>query len=304
MIHTCNRTEFYHGHGKVPPETVTYLFRLVSGLESVFIGETFIQGQVKESYQVSASAWELSSSLHRLFQWAFLTGKRVRTETGLSRGAMSHSHAVVEIIKSQIPQYQNMRFAFIGINKMNRTIMNFLKGNVNKAFVLCNRNFDKATEFESLFNCKAFKLDHLKMALELSDIVISGTSAPHSIIRKEHIPENKLLSIFDLAVPCDADAEVRDLSHITYFDLKKIEAQVNGNKTIRAGEVLKAEAIINEEVRRFMEYQNRKYFVANKSIISNVKPDKSIEKTNGLLIKMKPLITIQKNSTVKQKFLR
>lgn len=257
LLQTCNRAEFYGGNGMVPPEVIRHLFRLICGLESVFLGETFIQGQVKEAYQQASEKQRLDSSLHRLFQWAFLTGKRVRTETALSRGAMSHSHAVVEIIKQQVDDYQHKRFAFIGINKMNRTIMNFLKANVHNAFVLCNRSFDKALELESQFNCQAYKLDHLKSALEQSDIVISGTSAPHPIIKKEQIPQSRSLILFDLAIPADAAPEVQSHDNIQYFNLKRIEQQVNGNKTVRAGEIRKAELIIEEEIGRFMEYQNR-----------------------------------------------
>jgi glutamyl-tRNA reductase len=266
VLQTCNRVEFYGGRGTVPKEVTRHLFRLICGLESVFLGETFIQGQVKEAYHQATQKHQLDSALHRLFQWAFLTGKRVRTETALSRGAMSHSHAVVEIIKELVADYNQKRFAFIGINKMNRTIMNFLKDNVSNAFVLCNRSFDKAQELENHFNCKAHKLDHLKSALEQSDIVISGTSAPHSIIKKEHIPQSKPLILFDLAVPADADTEVQSLANIQYYNLKRIEQQVNGNKSVRAGEVVKAELIIEQEISRFMEYQNR-YFLNKQQLL-------------------------------------
>jgi glutamyl-tRNA reductase len=267
MVHTCNRVEFYSGEGLVSKETICHLFRLVSGLESVFKGETFIQGQVKEAYQVAAQKYKLSSSLHRVFQWAFLTGKRVRTETSLSRGAMSHSHAVVEIIKEQSPGYENKRFTFIGINKMNRTIMNFLKNNVHNSFLLCNRSFDKALEMENQFNCKAYRLDHLKKALEHSDILISGTSAPHAIDKKEHLPAVASLTIFDLAVPADIDPEVRTNPSIKYFSLKEIENQVNGNKAIRSGEIEKAEVIIAQEVGRFLEYQDKRHQFSGKTIL-------------------------------------
>jgi glutamyl-tRNA reductase len=256
LIHTCNRVEFYHGQGEIPPETVNHLFRVVSGLESFFIGETFIQGQIKEQYHGSISKLKIDASLHRLFQWALRTGKRVRSETALSRGAMSHSQAVVEIIRNTIPGFPEKRFAFIGINKLNKTIMNFLRGNLNNSFVLCNRTFEKAQELEGQFNCKAFKLDQLKRALEQSDIVISATSAPHTIIRPEHLPGSHKLVIFDLAVPQDVDTAVQTSSHIDYFSIRKIEEQVEKNKSDRTEEVAKAEKIIAEEFFKFQAYQH------------------------------------------------
>jgi glutamyl-tRNA reductase len=258
FLQTCNRVEFYSGKGFIPHDVTRHLFRLVSGLESFFVGETFIQGQVKNAYQQAASKYKLDSSLHQLFQWAFLTGKRVRTKTALSRGAMSHSQAVVEIIKADVEKYQNARFAFVGINKMNKTIMNFLKESLNSSFVLCNRNYEKALELEKSYHCQAFRLDHLANALKQSDIVISGTSAPHSIIRKEHISSDRTLAIFDLAVPSDVDIEVQNMAHIKYYGLSRIEQQVNGNKAVRVEEMLKAEVIIEDEINRFIRYQEKK----------------------------------------------
>lgn len=256
LIHTCNRVEFYHGQGEVPVEAVAHLFRVVSGLESFFIGETFIQGQIKEQYHEALAKFKIDASLHRLFQWALKTGKRVRSETALSRGAMSHSQAVVEIIRNTIPNFSEKRFAFIGINKLNKTIMNFLRGNINNSFVLCNRTFEKARELESQFNCQAFKLDHLKRALEQSDIIISATSAPHTIIRPEHLPVTHQITIFDLAVPADVDIQVQNSAQVTFFSISKIEDQVEKNKNDRSEEVAKAEKIIAEELLKFQAYQH------------------------------------------------
>jgi glutamyl-tRNA reductase len=256
LIHTCNRVEFYHGQGEIPMEAVNHLFRVVSGLESFFIGETFIQGQIKEQYYESISKFKIDASLHRLFQWALRTGKRVRSETALSRGAMSHSQAVVEIIRNTIPDFAEKRFAFIGINKLNKTIMNFLRGNINNSFVLCNRTFERARELENEFNCKAFKLDHLKLALEQSDIIISATSAPHTIIRQEHLPFAHQLTIFDLASPSDADLKVQHSDRVNYYSIGKIEEQVEKNKNDRTEEVAKAEIIIAEELFKFQQYQH------------------------------------------------
>lgn len=254
LIHTCNRVEFYKGQGEVPHWVANHLFRVVSGLESFFVGETFIQGQVKEQYYKSFEAQKIDASLHRLFQWALRTGKRVRTETALSRGAMSHSQAVVEIIRNTIPDYTAKRFAFIGINKLNKTIMNFLKGNTNHSFLLGNRTFGKALELENQFNCKAFMLNHLKDALQQSDVVITATSAPHSIIKPKHLPCDRLLTIFDLAVPQDVDPLIQENSLVNYFNIKKIEDQVARNKMVRTEEITKAEEIIDEELKSFLAH--------------------------------------------------
>lgn len=257
LLQTCNRVELYGGNGQVPEDIVRHLFRLVSGLESHFIGESFIVGQIKEAYQTACTKWNLDASLHRLFQWAMLTGKRVRSETAISRGAMSHSHAVVEIIKNSIENYKAMRFAFIGVNKINKTIMTFLKDNVNSSFLLCNRTYDKAVALEQQFNCQAFRLDHLKESLLLSDIIISATSAPHAIIHAEHIPLHRSQVIFDLAVPSDVDPTVVQLPNIQYYSIVSIENKVIQNIADRSAEIVKAVSIVEEEIDKFLVYQNK-----------------------------------------------
>src|SRR5207249_7542308 len=76
-------------------DAVRHLYRVSAGLESMILGESQIQGQVRE-------AWEMSKSLagpvlHRLFQSALLVGARVRSETGLAMGAASAASAAVAV---------------------------------------------------------------------------------------------------------------------------------------------------------------------------------------------------------------
>ena len=91
FLKTCNRSEIYYGEGEVPDEVARHLFRVVSGLESAIVGERAVQGQVKEAYYTAKAQRPLTAELHRLFQSALQVGKRVRNETEISHGAVSHS---------------------------------------------------------------------------------------------------------------------------------------------------------------------------------------------------------------------
>jgi glutamyl-tRNA reductase len=135
--------------------------------------------------------------------------------------------------------------------------MNFLKDNVNNAFVLCNRTFETAVELEQLFNCKAYTLNKLKESLQQSDIVISATSAPHYIIKPDAIPPDHPLVIFDLAVPQDVDPNVTAMPNVHYYSILEIEKQVNQNIAGRMEEIEKANIIVEEEVRRFLKNEKR-----------------------------------------------
>ena len=128
FLQTCNRVELYYGDGDIPDSVARHLFRVVCGLESAIVGERAVQGQVKDAYMTARDSGEkLSAGLHKLFECALQIGKRVRTETQISHGAVSHSLATIEIIEREHIDLKNAHIAIIGVNKLTEDIIKFLK---------------------------------------------------------------------------------------------------------------------------------------------------------------------------------
>ena len=251
LLQTCDRIELYWGEGAVPEHIAHHLFSVVSGLESSLIGEGAIQGQVKNCYQQSASKYKLSGSLHKLFQTALSVGKRVRTESAISQGAISHSQAVIEcLIQEKIP-LKNALITMLGINKLNEDIIKFLQAKGAMSIFLGNRYYEKAQDMASKYDCKAFRFDEMKPFLEFTDVLISATSAPHLIVRPEHISPNQKILILDLAFPRDVDQRIGEMPNVTLYNLEDIKHRVNQNLDSRRKRVEKALEIIDEEVQKF-----------------------------------------------------
>lgn len=251
LLQTCDRIELYWGEGSIPAEVSRHLFRVVSGLESSLIGEGAIQGQVKNAYQSASAGQTLSKGLHRLFQTALSVGKRVRTETAISQGALSHSQAVIECLQAEGIPLKHALISLFGVNKLNEDVIKFLQSKGATAIFLGNRNFDKASELASRYDCKAFRMDNIRAFVDFSDVVISATSAPHTIIRPEHIDPSKKLLIFDLAFPRDVDEAVGLMPNVTLYNLEDVRQRVNQNLDSRKKELLLAEDIIEGEVVKF-----------------------------------------------------
>lgn len=257
LVQTCNRIELYYGEGDVPAEVAHHLFRVVSGLESSLTGEIAIQGQVKNAYQEASARYKLSKGLHQLFQTALYAGKRVRTESGISRGAMSHSQAASEIISKSGIHLDKALISVIGAHKLNGDIIRFLQGKGAETIFLASRSYEKALPVAQKHGCTIMRLDQLKDMLQFSDILISATAAPHLIVNLDIFPRNKPMLILDLAFPRDVDERIGSLPGVTLLNLEAIEKQISKNLDARKASIDKAEAIIEEELRYFLEKQQK-----------------------------------------------
>lgn len=263
LLQTCDRVELYWGEGNVPAHIAHHLFSVVSGLESSLIGEGAIQGQVKNCYQDSSEKFALSSSIHRLFQTALSVGKRVRTDSCISQGAVSHSQAVIECLVQEKVPLKNALITLLGVNKLNEDIIKFLQSKGAYSIFLGNRYFEKAELLAEKYDCKAFPLDQMEPFLDFTDVLITATSAPHLIVKPEHISPNQKILILDLAFPRDVDESIGLLPNVTLYNLEDIKQRVNQNKEARVKEVEVALQIIEEEVEKFCEkINNSKLFVS------------------------------------------
>lgn len=253
LLQTCNRVEFYSGAGKISNEITQHLFRVVSGLESTIIGESAIVGQVKQAYFNATQNNHLDKSLHKLFQHALFVGKRVRKETGISKGAMSHSQAAVDFLFNEIGDIKTLKITVIGVNALNEKIIKFLINKDAEPVFIGNRTFAKASELAEKYGAKAFHFDQLSYILEKTDVLISATAAPHFILKKENFNTQRKMYILDLAVPRDIDPAIGELPNVNLYDIEFIESQIKKNVSVRKEKLIEAESIIDNEVKIFSE---------------------------------------------------
>lgn len=263
LFRTCKRTEVYRDEGYIAEDTARHLFRVAAGLESPFLGETAILGQLKRSYYEAKAAGKLSPNLNKLFQSAIHVGLRVRTETAISRGAVSYSQVTVDILCQMLPDLGHKVVSIIGVNELTESILNFLTARGATNIILANRSIEKAEQMAAYYDATVIPLSEKKQMIEHSDVVISVTSAPHTIINAADLSplREKPLVMFDLANPRDIDPTVNLLPYVRLLNLEQIEALAEQNKKAREAEVGKCEAIIEEEIENVLhwqEYRNRR----------------------------------------------
>lgn len=258
LLATCNRTEAYWGDGEIPADLTRHLFRVAAGLESSLIGERAIQGQLKQAYVRAQERYRLSSPLNRLFQTAMHVGKRVRNETQIAAGAVSHSQVTADMLRHHHIDLKNKVVGIIGVNKLTEDILKYLtaRGAVN--IYLSNRNIDKARSLAARYGGHAMGLELKRDLLRVSHVLICATSAPHTIVRTDDFDgqRRREMLLFDLAFPRDIEPAVGLLPGVTLYNLEDIERFARRNRSLRQGEVAAAERIIDEEMEKLAEWQD------------------------------------------------
>jgi glutamyl-tRNA reductase len=115
---------------------------------------------------------------------------------------------------------------------------------------------ERAEEAAKQYNALAQPLQNKRRILKVSDVVISATSAPHSIIHREDIADDgRELLLFDLANPIDIDRDIRELAGKRVYDLEQIEHRAKQNLRARRQAVADCEAIIEEEIAELKRWE-------------------------------------------------
>jgi glutamyl-tRNA reductase len=113
---------------------------------------------------------------------------------------------------------------------------------------------------EAIGGASAAPWEDLDAVLGASDIVITATGAGTTILTKGHVEavmrprRNRPLFIIDIAVPRDVEAAAGEIEQVFLYNIDDLQATVRENEARRAGEVLRAEAIVTEEVGKFVAW--------------------------------------------------
>ncbi len=238
-------------------DAARHLYRVVSGLESMLVGEAEIQGQIKRAYEGALAKESTGPLTNRLFGAALATGKRVRTETAIGEGQLSLPGAAVALAREQLGQLRGRRVVIIGTGETSELTGRALADSGVATVFVANRRRDRALSLARRYHGTSIPLDELPEALVAADIVVAATASPHLLLEVREIAdvmrarEGRALLLIDLAVPRDIDAACAGLDGVTLFDIDDLQAVATRNRKGRQAEARRAEGIIEEEIQKF-----------------------------------------------------
>ena len=251
-------------------ETIQHLFRVISSLDSMVVGESQILGQVKDAYDTSRAAGSTGTILNRLFTKAFNVGKRIRSETTITTGAVSISYAAVELAKKIFNTLEGKTVAIIGAGEMSELTAKHLVANGVSNVIVANRTYQRAVKVAEKFKGTPLAYDSDLNFLIDADIVISSTNAPDYLIKRQPLVnimrkrKHRYMFLIDIAVPRDIEPDVSKLDSAFLYNIDDLEAVVASNLKDRQQEAIHAEQIVSEEAKRF--YDQLQIFQVNPTI--------------------------------------
>lgn len=276
IISTCNRTEIYFTYDELNEEALDkvfealnwnlelrkhvfhvggqrarkHLMELACGFHSKILGEDQILGQIKDAYEKAMKVNGYRSQLQRIFQWAITCGKEFRTlaklyEIPVSSASISVSKAVSEGLR---------RFMVIGYGEVGSLATKYILGSdIDKLYIVV-RNPEKVQDInDERVEVVSFLEKNNK--LEDTQCIISATSAPHTVVRKEDLKEGYEYMIFDLAMPRDVDEEIANFEDVKLYNIDELSLLDDENKKLRKERMDEYKWVINKYLKEFENWK-------------------------------------------------
>jgi glutamyl-tRNA reductase len=238
-------------------DAARHLYRVTSGLESMVVGESEVQGQVKRAYDLALSARTTGRMTNQLFRAALATGKRVRTETAIAAGRASVASVAVDAARAALGNLEQRHVLIVGAGETAELTAQALHAQGVTTMFVANRRRAKAIALAQRFGGASGSFDALPGELERADIVVTSTSSPHHLIGADELAEvmqargGRPLLLIDLAVPRDVEPSCGELPGVTLLDIDGLQATVRRGMSIRRAEAVAAEGIVEEEIQAF-----------------------------------------------------
>lgn len=207
-------------------DAVWHIMRVAGGLDSLIVGEGQILSQVRQCHLHSIEEDGCGGKvLSRMLNNAVAAGKRVRSETAISKGSVSVSSAAVELsemlsMKDLNLPFSEARLAVVGAGTMTRLLITHLASRGLEKITIVNRSMQRPQELAEQFpdiDIEIKLMDDLWDVVARSDIVYTATSSVDYVIDEQKMEENGLASgrpmmLVDISVPRNIGEDCKNVS--------------------------------------------------------------------------------------------
>ena len=267
ILSTCNRSEVYvtcddsfdesklkeaflsYFHQDNPhimllskEEALLHLLEVSCGLQSMVVGEDQILHQIKEALSWTMQQKFGGKELYYILQNVISFAKTMRSTYAMSEHPLSVSYIGYQCLQEYLKV--DDKIMICGIGEMARLMLEYLKG---YSIYLVNRTYENVEPYLN-DHTTYVPFDNRYDYIEDVDIVISATSSPHVLFKKEKLSSRPQVFL-DLAMPRDIDHSIKTMKNkvlIDMDDLKSISLQ-QLEKRKEICEIIKKECILKKD---------------------------------------------------------
>ena len=239
-------------------DVARHLSRVSTGLDSLVLGEAEILGQVGAAFEEARDAATAGPVLELLFRTAVAAGRRARSETAIGANPATASSMALALAEGALGDLRERRLLVVGAGRIALQTLKAARGRGVSEAAVANRTRERAEEAVAAFGGEAFELAELEHALAWADVVVTATSSETPVVSAEIVqaassrrPDRPLVLV-DLAVPADVERSVGAIPGVRLFDVDDLRAGLDDTIGSRLREVPSVEAIVEEEVERFV----------------------------------------------------
>lgn len=231
-------------------DAIRHLLDLVSGLDSMVVGEEQVLGQVKDAITSAKEAGASGLHLNTLFDRAARIGTRIRNVTGLGKEGISVGSMAVRLAEENVDDLQSKDLLVIGTGEVATLVAKSLSSR-GYLFSVASRTLQRATAFCETVGGSPVRFEDVLTDFGRYEVYFVATTAPFFLMAYDPvstIPSNNRMMILDLSNPRAVDERIANIPGVKLMNLDQIGEMVERNMKDRAN---KAEAIrtaIGDEV--------------------------------------------------------
>jgi glutamyl-tRNA reductase len=222
-----------------------HLFRVAAGLESRRIGEPQIRGQLREAFAEAREARAVGPLLDALCRAALHTGRLVRRETALGRGA-SLVDLTLARLREDLTLLRGRSVLVAGTGRLAAEVVAALSG-TGALVTVASRQFERAERLAVRFHAQALSHSDLSRALLRADALVTCS---HGLLPIEVAAvAGRRLSVVDLGMPSNVPAPLAADPALRLTRLDDLTGAAAGP------EIAKALAIVANEHEHFRRWR-------------------------------------------------
>ena len=229
-------------------EAVAYLFRIAAGLESLVLGEDQILGQVKEALDYSRTMGYAGKELNKVVRDAITWAKLIKEKFKIRAKPFSANHIGIQK-KQEKAGIKGKKILVVGSGKTAVLALKYVYEYGAGHVAACSRTFSHARRLREEFpEIEVISYEERYGAMGQCDIVISATSSPHLVIRREEFSPVRPMIFLDLAAPRDIDTAFADEPLADLINLDTLQEIAENNRIEREQLVEKSRELVEKEL--------------------------------------------------------